>query len=104
MGLAIFYENRVRRPVFVWTALLSTTYDYYEFFECFQTLILQDFSEDGKLYPLSVEQTRWMQIFLPPCDWFLGEDFKFIRLYGFIEEPFQLPVCVTDRVLALKVF
>lgn len=104
LGLAVFDESGVRRMVSMCTFLLSATYDYYAFFESFLTLILRDFSEDGKIYQLSTEQTRWMQNFLPPCDWFLGEDFTFVRLHGFTEEPFQLLVCVTNRVFSLEVF
>lgn len=87
MHLAIFDENGVRRPISIWAPLLFATYDHYAFLECL-TLILQDFNEDGKLYRLSAEQIGWMHSFCPPCDWFLEEDFTFIRLCGFTEEPF----------------
>lgn len=88
MGLGIFDENGVRRLVYVWTPLLFATYDYYAFLQCFLTPILQDCSEDGKLYQLFVEQTRWMQSLHSPCVLFLGEDFTFIRLHGSTKDPF----------------
>lgn len=80
MGLAMFDENGVRRPISVCTPLLSATYDYYAFSECFLTSILQGFSKDGEGYWLFAKKIGWMQNFIPPYDCFLGENFSFIRI------------------------
>lgn len=35
-------------------------------------------------------------------DYFLGDDFSFIRFHNFFEEPFRLPRFVTYRVFTLE--
>lgn len=46
---------------------------------------------------------NWMRNKCPPCDWFIGHDFSFVRVYGFTEEPFHLPTYVTNKTLALEI-
>lgn len=75
-------------------------------FYFFLTPTLQDLgNQDLDLVTyFSKDQIGWMMSFQPRCDQFLGQDFSFVRVHGFIEEPFHLPTYVTNHTLALQIF
>lgn len=64
-------------------------------------LVLQDLLPCPTVH-FSHEVIQWMRASANLLDYFLGEDFTFIRFHGFIEEPFRLPGFVTDGVFMLE--
>ena len=51
--------------------------------------------------------TEEMKIYMhhssePIGDWFLYEDYKVLRVYGFMEEPYKLPVFLTNKIFVLE--
>lgn len=97
--LTIFDEQGKRKSVSKWTPFLSTSYDYYLFLNYFIAPVLHNLIRKGNIIWLDKEQTGYMQIFTPACDWFLGKNFMILHMWGFTSKPFLLPMCVTDRVL-----
>ena len=58
-----------------------------------------------EVFPRVLEEMKVMMQLSPEDmigDWFLYKDFIVLRVYGFIEEPYRLPVFITPRIFALE--